>query len=314
MAQPDILPILQQVLGSARKSTHKPGHENYAFSCPLCHHYKPKLEIDLISGRWHCWKCDEKGRTPYSLLKRLSVDKDILIAVRGKYSSRGDYTKPQTPSAQIPSLTLPKEFASLSSPGSGSFFEKSARRYLKQREVTQEDILRYNIGYCASGQHEEKIIIPDYSSDGKLEFFVGRSYNPNSTYKFSAPSVSKNFIGFEMHISWKFPIVLCEGPFDAIAIRRNAIPLYGKTLSKKLKEKIIQEHPPKLYIALDPDALKDISKIVEYFVSNGIDTYLVELKDGDPSDIGYDRFWELANKAKKIEINDSFEMKMKMLL
>lgn len=310
----DILPILQQILGQSRRSTHKSGHENYAFFCPLCHHYKPKLEIELISGNWHCWKCDAKGKTPYSLLKRLSVPKDILEQVKGRYKRTGDYTKPQAPPKQDPPLTLPKEYISLTLPETGSWFQKTAIKYLEQRNISKEDIARYDIGFCQEGQYDDKVIIPNYDSTGKLNYFIGRSYNPNSPFKFQSPSVDKDIIGFELYISCQFPVILCEGVFDAITIRRNAIPLYGKTISKKLKEKIIQERPPKVYIALDPDAIKDIVKIAEYFVSNGIETYLVELSDGDPSEIGHERFWEILKQAKKMEINDSFEMKIKMLL
>jgi DNA primase len=314
MEHSEVLHILQPILGQWKRSTHKSGHENYAFTCPFCHHYKPKLEVDIASGNWHCWKCDAKGRTPYSLLKRLNVDKAILIAIRKRYRPTSDYIKPQTPSTQDSPLTLPKEFIPLSNPESGSWFQKSALRYLDCRNVTREDIERYRMGYCQEGSYDDKVIVPNYDSSGKLNYFVGRSYNVNSPVKFQSPSVEKDFIGFELYISWQFPVILCEGAFDAIAIRRNAIPLYGKTISKKLKEKIIQERPPRLYIALDPDAIKDIIKIAEYFVSNGIETYLVELTDGDPSEIGHDRFWKCLENAKKLEINDSFEMKMKMLL
>lgn len=310
----DILSILQQILGQSKRSTHKSGHENYAFFCPLCHHYRAKLEIDLVSGNWHCWKCDAKGKTPYTLLKRVTSDKSILEQVRKRYSVTGLHTKPQAISDQDPPLSLPEEYISLTLPESGSWFQKTALKYLKERKISEEDIFRYDIGFCQKGQYDDKVIIPNYDASGKLNYFLGRSYNPNSPFKFQSPSVDKDFIGFELYISWEFPVILCEGVFDAITIRRNAIPLYGKTISKKLKEKIIQEKPPRVYIALDPDALKDISKIAEYFVSNGIETYLVELKDGDPSEIGHEKFWEILKQAKKIEINDSFEMKMKMLL
>jgi hypothetical protein len=44
--------------------------------------------------------------------------------------------------------------------------------------------------------------------------------------------VSRDIIGFELFINWNVPIILCEGVFDAIAIKRNAIPLLGKTIQK----------------------------------------------------------------------------------
>lgn len=313
-APQDILPILRQFLGEEKRSTHKTGHENYAFFCPLCNHYKPKLEIDLITGRWHCWKCDSKGRSPYSLLKRVNAPKHTLLSVREKYSTVGVLRPHSIISPQEVHLELPSEYVSLKQPVSESFAAKLATKYLERRGLTQNDVDRYEIGYCPSGQYSEKIIIPNRNAEGKLNFFTGRSYNPNSTFKFKTPSVEKDFVGFELFISWKFPVILCEGALDAITIRRNAIPLYGKTISNKLKEKIIKENPPRVYIALDPDAARDVAKIAEYFVNSGIETFLVDLKDGDPSEIGHENFWRLLANAKQIQASDSFEMKFKMML
>ena len=61
---------------------------------------------------------------------------------------------------------------------------------------------------------------------------------PNSKFKYKNPPMSKDTVGFELFINWNEPIVLCEGVFDAIAIRNNAIPLLGKFLSKTLLKKI----------------------------------------------------------------------------
>ena len=63
-------------------------------------------------------------------------------------------------------------------------------------------------------------------------------------------------IGFEYFINWNVPVILCEGIFDAIAIKRNAIPLLGKTIQKSLMKRIINSSVEKIYIALDKDAIK----------------------------------------------------------
>ncbi len=38
------------------------------------------------------------------------------------------------------------------------------------------------------------------------------------------------YIPFEIFINWNSPIIRCEGMFDAISIKRNAIPLLGKNI------------------------------------------------------------------------------------
>ena len=90
-----------------------------------------------------------------------------------------------------------------------------------KRGLRPEDIVKYNIGYCETGEYEDKIIIPSYDDDGKLNFFVGRSFY-QSKYKHKNPKVSKDIVGFDLLVNWDIPLVLCEGAFDAIAIRRNS--------------------------------------------------------------------------------------------
>jgi hypothetical protein len=109
--------------------------------------------------------------------------------------------------------------------------------------------------------------------------------------------------------------VLVEGPFDAIAARRNAIPLFGKTIRSKLKEKIVDEYPPELFIAVDPDAKTELYQIYEYFSNFGINTKIVELGDRDPADLGFTEFWNrVTTQSKKISSHDTFEQKLKNLI
>jgi hypothetical protein len=72
------------------------------------------------------------------------------------------------------------------------------------------------------------IVIPSYSSEAKLNYFVARNFDPNSPVKYKNPPINKNIVPFELFVNWSSPLVLCEGPFDALAIKRNAIPLLGK--------------------------------------------------------------------------------------
>jgi len=94
--------------------------------------------------------------------------------------------------------------------------------YLQRRGITYEDILKYNIGYCDQGLYTNRVIIPSYSEDGQLNFFVGRDIF-ESKMKYRNSPTPKDVVGFELFINWDEPIVLCEGPFDAIAIDGVAI-------------------------------------------------------------------------------------------
>ena len=52
------------------------------------------------------------------------------------------------------------------------------------------------------------VIIPSYDENGRLNFFVGRSFYPDSIMKHKNPVASKNIIPLELFVSWDFPIIL----------------------------------------------------------------------------------------------------------
>ena len=135
---------------------------------------------------------------------------------------------------------------------------RQARAYLDQRGITTEDIIKYNIGYCETGKYKNSVIIPSYDSKGRINYFISRSFEKDPARKYNAPSCNKNeLIGLEYFINWKVPVILCEGIFDAIALKRNAIPLFGKSIPKALMMKLVQSDVKTVYLALDKDALKE---------------------------------------------------------
>jgi len=73
--------------------------------------------------------------------------------------------------------------------------------------------------------------------------------------------------------------VLCEGAFDAIAIKRNAIPLFGKIIQPQLQKKIIEKRVKDIYICLDADAIRNALSIAERFMGEGLNVYFIELQD-----------------------------------
>jgi hypothetical protein len=116
--------------------------------------------------------------------------------------------------------------------------------------------------------------------------------------------MSKDTVCFEMFINWNEPIVLCEGVFDAIAIRRNAIPLLGKFPSKTLVMRLVEKNVKTIYVALDEDARQDAIKLSKFLMDYGISTYLLNMKDKDPSELGFTNFWELLNSTQQSTFSD----------
>ena len=100
--------------------------------------------------------------------------------------------------------------------------------------------------------------------------------------------------------------------FDAIAIKRNAIPLLGKTIPKKLMHKIVESSVKQIFIALDNDALKQAFEYCETFLNHGKEVFLIELEGKDPSELGFEEFTKLLHKSKPITFRTLIEKKFQL--
>ena len=275
---------------------------------PFISHHKPKLQINTQTQKWHCWVSNQGGHNLFQLFKKLKASReqfDELSDIVGKPKSLSSkYEK----NKQKDIVRLPNEFKPLWK-GNVSIIKKHALVYLKNRGINMVDIIRYGMGYCEEGLYANRIIVPSYSSDGDLNYFVGRDIYGGG-FKYKNPPVSKDVIGFDLFINWNEPIVLCEGVFDAIAIRRNAIPLFGKTIPKSLMKKIYEKQVRQIYILLDSDAILDSIKITDNLMKNGINVYYVNLSEEDPSDMGFKKVINLIKETEQTSFSDLMRMKL----
>jgi hypothetical protein len=154
------------------------------------------------------------------------------------------------------------------------------------------------------------IIIPSFDASGTLNYFTGRSFEKEPFVKYRNPSVSRDIIPFELYINWNLPLILCEGPFDALAIKRNAIPLLGKNIQSNLMKKIVTSSVEKIYIALDKDAQKQALTFCERLMNEGKEVYLVDLQDKDPGEMGFNNFTKLIQETYPITFSGLLEKKL----
>ena len=300
--------LVNSVLGSGKRTA----RGNQAHSCPYCNHHKPKLEINFSQIKkglnpWHCWACDKKGSRISQLFRKIGASPEKFEELKKLIGSETEYKTVENTTQ----VKLPDEFKSLID--NNSILAKHAKIYLKNRGITQEDIEKYNIGYCEFGRYAKMIIIPSYNERGELNFFTGRSFEKEPFIKYRNPEVSRDIIPFELFINWNMPLILCEGPFDAIAIKRNAIPLLGKNMQQNLMKKIATSIVQKIYIALDTDAMKQSLNFVEYFINQGKEVYLVDLDGKDPSDMGFTNFTKLIQKTLPINQYELMRRKLQLI-
>lgn len=304
-----VINILDDVLGPGTSLK----NDEQAHYCPFCHHHKKKLQINLKTQKWHCWVCDAKGKRINRLLKKLHVDSRRLKKL---YEIYGDdyvvYSK-DTEDEKV-ELRLPKEFRSLlkEPKGINPIFRK-VKEYAKQRGITTEDIRRYNIGYCDSGLYSNRIIIPSYDSDNRLNYFIARSVFDEEKFKYKNPPVSKNVIMFENQINWNEPITLVEGVFDAMAVKRNAIPLLGKFVPKTLNDTIYKKGVSSINILLDEDAQEQALYYTMQFQNQGITTKNIKPSDKDASDMGFSQINSKLKETEETGFGDIISQKLKGL-
>jgi len=302
--------LMDSVLGKGKPTS----KGNRAYHCPECKHHKLKLEINLEEHSPHfqsyqCWVCGFKGKKLTTLFKKIGADSDKVNELRLLVKSASKETKI---TVETKKAILPDEFISLINPPS-SISSKHALHYLKNRGITREDIIKYNIGYCEFGRYTNMIIIPSYNSEGNLNYFTARNFDKNASVKYRNPDVTRDIIGLELFINWNTPITLCEGMFDAIAIKRNVIPLLGKTLQPSLMKKLINSSVNKIYIALDKDAIKQALNFCEQLMNEGKEVYLVDLNEKDPSDMGFEKFTNLIQNTQPLTFSNLLEKKLQII-
>ena len=77
-------------------------------------------------------------------------------------------------------------------------------------------------------------------------------------------------------------------------------------------KKIINSSVEKIYIALDKDAIKQALNFCESLINEGKEVYLVDLKDKDPSDMGFEKFTNLIQNTLPLTFSNLLEKKLQL--
>jgi len=300
--------LVNSVLGVGKPTA----RDNYAYHCPFCNHHKPKLEIQLTENKegynaWSCWVCQQSGKSIYSLFRGAKASSDKIAEAKKLIANSKSIKDTAVTESQI---ALPKEYIAFYNADTSKIMYKHAVAYLKKRGITHEDMLKYQLGYCEEGKYAKCIILPTFDAEGNINYFTARNFDNTSSLKYRNPSASRNVIPNEFMINWNLPIILCEGMFDAIAIKRNVIPLLGKNIQSALMKKLIQPIVNKIYLALDSDALKQSVRFCEQLMNEGKEVYLVEVGEQDASELGFHRFTKIIQQTQPLTYSKLLEYKL----
>ncbi len=301
----ELIQLIDKVLNSKGHSLNKANE--YMWWSPFVQHHKPKLQVNIQTGKWHCWVSNQGGHNLYQLFKKVNAGYDDFTLLNQLLGDVSFYQKDKDKKSEV--IQLPQEYKSLSDDSDTSIIKQHAIRFLRKRGFNSEDILRYNLGYCTEGQYNNRVIIPSYDSEGRLNYFVGRDFY-NSNFKYKNPPFPKDIIGFDLYVNWSLPIILVEGVFDAMSIKGNAIPLFGKSILPQLEKKITEKRVNSIFIVLDGDAFNDAIQMVEKFTDNGISVNFVKLDGQDPNDLGYHQMIQKIHEAVPMNFKTLMEMKI----
>ena len=293
------LKILKSSLG-----THYCSNDELIFKCPKCNHHKRKLSVNIQKNVFKCWVCDYRGNDLFPLVKGRDLKHEWKLITNTIDISRfDDLFAESEQDCEIQALELPEYFVSLSDSNLSSQGTQ-AKKYLLGRGFTEEQILLYKIGFCFHGRYKNRVIIPSFDFNGKVNYFIARAFDENR-FKYMNPQASKDIIFNDIFIDWKKPIVLVEGFFDSVKYE-NSIPILGSTLSRSsvLFNKII-ENSKKVYICLDNDAIKKELKIIKNLLDFGVEVAKINLdQHSDLGDVPNDALAGLKKRAAIITQQD----------
>ena len=253
-----LLEILHEILGDPEKVYDS--KLQYGYNCPECglEERKGNLEVSLEKHLFHCWACGDINGTHGTLGK--------LIDKYGNKKQKKIYNLLQ-PEEQKPKekqknkLKLPEGYTQFKDSSLVYPIRRQAYNYLIKRGITDNIIEKYGIGFCDKGSFSGRIIIPSYNNKNQLNYFIARSWDPNSRAKYKNPESAKDeIIFFENMINWDEDIYLCEGAFDAIFLP-NSIAMLGKHMSDLLLTTLYEKANGNIVLCLDSDAFQDAVKL-----------------------------------------------------
>jgi hypothetical protein len=276
--------ILKRAFGYIRD---KKTSDQVQVNCPHCaklyNNYEPdnkfNLEINLTKKVYKCWKCEISG--PIPKLLKYYAKKDIYELYNDNFDNVDFLESYKNDDDEVyREVILPKEFIPFSRVETAIPMHNRAYNYIKkQRNISDKILKELNIGFCTEGYYENRIIIPSYDINGKLNYYITRTF-VNDKVTYLKPKITQDFIFNENRIDWSSTLYVVEGGFDYLSLPFNTLCLLGKEFIPYVFKKVIKYKSPLIFI-LDEDAIKQTIKYINIFTNMSLDYIkFVELPKG----------------------------------
>lgn len=273
------------------------GSKQITAVCPWCDRYGA-FYVDIVTGNYICFKCDEKGRRLVGLIAEIegvtwAEAKSFLMTKVVKFRRRKTTTTLLEKIQKIGGKEISKEDrveCELPEKMIKVWDGKKWRfpKYLKKRGIKRETAKVWDLGYCERGDYAHRLIIPISCPAGQS--FTARDLTSNNKPKYKNPpgvSHAKLLFGFNQ-VDPKADVILVEGPLDAIQSWQhglNVLALLGKVLHKPQLRMISSYFSPgtSFVVMLDPEEIDAPFEVAKQLACRYDGVYIAKLPPGvDP--------------------------------
>jgi len=268
----------------------------FLVACPWHEGHKRKLYISAEQGMYNCFSCGVHGSF-FSLVKRVLATmktKQLNDFIKQYETSTpmvylNDEVRPISGEGML--IDYPENFYSLCDYSLLGLQGKEALDYLIHRGLSQAEIAYYKIGYCLGGKYDKRIIIPVFKSNDELVSFVARDFSGFAKAKVLTPAALPGTSGIKDYIFnlqnavYTKELLIGEGVFDAIALGKSGVAIFGKQATEKQVAQILLAKPLRIVVCLDYDAPNEKEALALRLSTYHSNVYVANLPYGDPASV-----------------------------
>jgi len=275
------------------------GEHNVFISCPFHEEGAGSCSVNIKTGGFHCFGCDESGSFAKLIAEIEGIDIGIArlllndeVDIEGIVAGiNNDLFEDESKSKRryISEKSFHFKFPALT----GDFLD-----YIKNRGISDKVCDMFDLRCGVSGKWSGRVVMPLKNIDGRIIGFTGRAIYRNPHLKarthIAYPKAICDML-FGLYeckdlIKKTRSLILVEGPVDSVYLITHNLPAVarlGKNLLSAEQVKLLLEHVDRVVLAYDGDKNGLIALEAEYErLSTVIPVIPVRLpKSKDPNDL-----------------------------
>lgn len=284
-----------------------------AVPCPICKTPdKLKLSVNIETLQYHCWVCGAKGSKVTRLVRDHIGESEgswLAESLGEELGNVSQHEEDPEPVADLPEKSMPLVICDSKDPNF-----RAVKRYCERRGLSESDLWRYRICWSSEDRFQRRIIFASVDAEGDLNYWVSRSIDPDSKFRYINCPVPKDRIIFnEIDVDFSKPVCIFEGPFDLIKTKANGTCLLGSSISEssRLLSKLVA-FESEVILCLDRDVQDKENRIADRLTSWGLSVKIAKptSKYKDFGEMPREEALKCIDKAKPWGYKSSFAHKL----